>query len=104
MFACAGTKRKYSEDACFESAPTFTPGTGSKREVWSLRDVIFTDHVTNVRVGSVVKIDGIYAAVHYPAVSDEELAQVSLDNCRLLRKDDLVVKIECEIREIHDNV
>ena len=59
--------------------------------MWSLRDVIFTDHVTNVKVGSVVKLDGNYVAVHYPALRPEELSTANLDNCRLLRKDELVV-------------
>ena len=62
-----------------------------KSEVWSLRDIIFTDHVTNVKVGSVVKLDGNYVAVHYPALSPDELSTANLDNCRLLRKDELVV-------------
>lgn len=60
-------------------------------EEWSLRDVIFVDHVTNLTVGSVVKLDGNYAAVHYPALEDEELPQVDISKCRLLRKEELVV-------------
>lgn len=49
------------------------------------------DHVTNLNVGSVVKLDGNYAAVHYPALGDEELSQVDISKCRLLRKEELVV-------------
>lgn len=64
-----------------------------KSEVWSLRDVIFTEHVTNVRVGTVVKLDGNYVAVHYPALSPDELSTANLENCRLLRKDELIVRL-----------
>ncbi len=63
-------------------------------EEWSLRDVIFVDHVTNLTVGSVVKLDGNYAAVHYPALGDEEdLSQVDINKCRLVRKEELVVSV-----------
>ena len=62
-----------------------------KVEEWYLRDVIFVDHVTNLNIGSVVKLDGNYVAVHYPALEDEELQQVDISKCRLLRKDELVV-------------
>lgn len=66
--------------------------SASKTEDWSLRDVIFVDHVTNLNVGSVVKLDGNYAAVHYPALEEEELSQVDISKCRLLRKEELVVR------------
>ena len=48
--------------------------------------------MTNVRVGTVVKLDGNYVAVHYPALSADELSTANLENCRLLRKDELVVR------------
>ena len=84
MDSISGTKRKFSEtDSSGSSA--------SKIEEWSLRDVIFVDHVTNLNVGSVVKLDGSYAAVHYPALDDDELLQVDISKCRLLRKEELVV-------------
>ena len=82
-----GSKRRHSDDSCQDGRFSQTP----KSETWSLRDVIFTDHVTNVKVGSVVKLDGNYVAVHYPALSPDELSGANLDNCRLLRKDELVV-------------
>ena len=87
-----GSKRRHSDDSCQDGSSRF--GEVPKSEVWSLRDVIFTDHVTNVKVGSVVKLDGNYVAVHYPALSPDELSTANLDNCRLLRKDELVVHIE----------
>ncbi len=81
----SGTKRKYPEVDEGESSQ-------SKVEDWSLRDVIFVDHVTNLNVGSVLKLDGSYAAVHYPALGDDQdLSQVDISKCRLLRKEELVV-------------
>ncbi len=67
----------------------------TKREEWSLRDVVFTDHVTNHKEGSVVKVDGNYVAVHYPPLDPTQLSQVNLASCRLLRKDELVVSGLC---------
>ena len=86
-----GTKRRYHDDGV----------VGGREELWSLHDVIFTDRVQSVRVGRVVKIDGLFAAVHFP-VSGEDVEGESgdevmeegdgvLERCRLLRKDDLVV-------------
>ena len=94
---CAGSKRRHSDDSCPDGSSTrfsLVP----KSEVWSLRDVIFTDHVTNVKVGSVVKLDGNYVAVHYPALNPDELSAANLDKCRLLRKDELVVRL-CNSRQ-----
>ena len=81
-----GTKRRLSDDG---------GGEGGKEELWCLHDVIFTDRVQSVRVGKVVKIDGLFAAVHFPGRGEGEPmagegAEV-LESCRLLRKDDLVV-------------
>lgn len=60
--------------------------------MWSLRDVIFTEIMQTVKVGTVVKVDGCYMAVHYPALDPgSDLSQVNLSNCRLLRRDELVV-------------
>ena len=87
-----GMKRRYHDD-----------GVGCREELWSLQDVIFTDRVQSVRVGRVVKIDGLFAAVHFPVrceggrgEEEEEAMEEGeeggmLDRCRLLRKDDLVV-------------
>ena len=85
-----GAKRRHSDDSCVDEL-TSHYSRAPKSEVWSLRDVIFTDHVVNMKVGSVVKLDGNYVAVHYPALSPDELSTANLDNCRLLRKDELVV-------------
>ena len=87
-----GSKRRHSDDSCQDGSSSRFAEV-PKSEVWSLRDIIFTDHVTNVKVGSVVKLDGNYVAVHYPALSADELSTANLDNCRLLRKDELVVHI-----------
>lgn len=85
-----GTKRSHSDDGPYPVSVSAPP---TRTEVWSLRDVIFTDHVTNLREGSIVKIDGNYAAVHYPALEASQLGQANLEGCRLLRKDDLVVSV-----------
>ena len=48
--------------------------------------------MTNLHIGSVVKLDGSYVAVHYPALEDgQELAQVDIEKCRLLRREELMV-------------
>ncbi len=78
-----GSKRTFSE--------MMEGGQEEKVEEWSLRDVIFVDHVTNLNVGVVVKLDGNYVAVHYPAIEGEELSQVDISKCRLLLKDEMVV-------------
>jgi len=67
-------------------------GADEKVEEWSLRDVVFVDHVTNLNVGVVVKLDGNYVAVHYPVIEEEELSQVDISKCRLLLKDEMVVR------------
>lgn len=91
-----GMKRRYHDD-----------GVGGREEMWSLHDVIFTDRVQSVRVGRVVKIDGLFAAVHFPGKNErgrkegeeekmeeeEKEGDGLLDRCRLLRKDDLVVRL-----------
>ena len=53
--------------------------------------------MTNLKEGSVVKLDGSYAAVHYPPLDSTELSQVNLESCRLLRKDELVVSVPCDV-------
>lgn len=95
----AGSKRKFSEtfgdvEADRHGSDPAGGGSSKKLEDWSLRDVIFVDHVTNMNVGSVVKLDGSYVAVHYPALQEnEEISQVDISKCRLLRKEELVVSV-----------
>ena len=79
----AGSKRKLSEDSGGDG--------GGKEEFWSLKNVIFTDSLHTLKMGTVVKLDGGYAAVHFPALEHGEEDTVSLTNCRLLKKDDLIV-------------
>lgn len=70
--------------------------------MWSLRDVVFlTPPLSSTPLGSVVKLDGLYAAVLFPSLSpaqadykeaESEGGEKSvLSQCRLLRKDDLLV-------------
>ncbi|CAI8024034.1 E3 ubiquitin-protein ligase UBR5 [Geodia barretti] len=98
-----GVKRRYHDD-----------GAGGREEQWSLHDVIFTDRVQSVRVGRVVKIDGLFAAVHFPGrregvrreggEGEEKMEEGEeggvLGRCRLLRKDDLVLATESLTRKV----
>lgn len=73
----------------------------SKRdeEEWPLKEVVFLEDVKSVPLGRVLKVDGAYAAVRFPTVSKdgkeavpsttEELTTL-LQDCRLVRKDDLI--------------
>lgn len=66
-------------------------------ELWSLRDVVFlSPPLSSTPLGTVVKLDGLYAAVLFPTLNegegpDEEGDKSVLSHCRLLRRDDLVV-------------
>lgn len=66
-------------------------------EEWLLRDVIFVEDVRSVPVGKVLKVDGAYAAVRFPTShckdKDSKEADDILQDCRLLRRDDLQVDI-----------
>lgn len=81
-------------------------------EEWVLKDVIFIEDVKNVPIGRVLKVDGAYAAVRFPSNKDysgkeakdlvvpansgsEDPASL-LQDCRLLRKDELQVSDDCE--------
>lgn len=71
-------------------------------EEWALRDVIFVEDVRSVPAGRVLKVDGAYAAVKFPSTSggprgdhrdgkDPDDTVSLLQDCRLMRKDDLQV-------------
>ena len=85
-----GVKRRYHDDSVVVH-----------EELWSLHDVIFTDRVQSIRIGKVIKIDGLFAAVQFPVSNDNDDDVMDdgggderdgiLERCRLLRKDDLVV-------------
>ncbi|XP_045542475.1 E3 ubiquitin-protein ligase UBR5 isoform X3 [Papilio machaon] len=74
---------------------------GSKRdeEEWPLKEVVFLEDVKSVPLGRVLKVDGAYAAVRFPTMGKdgkEVLPSTTddwttvLQDCRLVRKDDLV--------------
>ncbi|GBL96595.1 E3 ubiquitin-protein ligase UBR5 [Araneus ventricosus] len=73
-------------------------GDRKEEEAWALKDVIFVEDVKNAPVGKVVKVDGVYAAVsfsnsnstHQFGSSNEDLSTL-LQECRLMRKDELLV-------------
>ena len=46
-------------------------------EDWSLKDVIFVEDSRNVPVGRVLKVDGPYAAVKFPATATASSASAS---------------------------
>ena len=72
-------------------------------EDWHLRDVVFVEDVKTLPIGKVIKVDGNYVAVKF--LSKEKEKEIKdkdyIDNieeptklladCRLLRKDELVV-------------
>lgn len=64
-------------------------------EKWPLRDVIFVEDVRSVPTGRVLKVDGHYAAVRFPSTHTRERdakdADDILQDCRLMRKDELQV-------------
>lgn len=66
-------------------------------EEWLLRDVIFVEDVRSVPAGRVLKVDGAYAAVRFPtghSRGDRDVVKDAddvLQDCRLMRKDDLQV-------------
>jgi len=88
-------------------APPSDEDKRGDEEEWVLKDVIFIEDVKNVPVGRVLKVDGAYAAVRFPAnkyyCGKEAKALVNsastgnedpvslLQDCRLLRKDELQV-------------
>ncbi|KAI1289573.1 E3 ubiquitin-protein ligase UBR5 [Halotydeus destructor] len=72
--------------------PSFKEDEKKDEETWMLKDVIFLEDVKNYPVGRVIKIDGAYAAVRFHSkdslLSSDGACDV-LQDCRLLRKDDL---------------
>ncbi|CAK9249869.1 unnamed protein product [Sphagnum jensenii] len=65
-------------------------------ETWNLKDVIFVEDVKNIPIGRVLKVDGSYAAVRFNSSRDHNYSQSEgsdvqslLQECRLLRKDEL---------------
>lgn len=71
--------------------------TRKDEEEWHLRDVIFVEDMRNIPTGRVLKVDGAYAAVRFPSVqtrdkdTTRDLDEI-LQDCRLMRKDELQVR------------
>ncbi|XP_022088728.1 E3 ubiquitin-protein ligase UBR5-like isoform X2 [Acanthaster planci] len=66
-------------------------------EVWALTDVVFVEDIRSVPIGRVLKVDGAYVAVKFPslepvpdATNDCDVPSL-LQDCRLLRKDELQI-------------
>ncbi|GFO10305.1 E3 ubiquitin-protein ligase ubr5 [Plakobranchus ocellatus] len=67
-----------------------------KEERWALRQVVFVEDVKSVQLGKVLKVDGACAAVRFhrdadSAGSSKDDIPSLLQDCRLLRKDELQV-------------
>ena len=78
-------------------------------EDWHLRDVVFVEDVKTLPIGKVIKVDGCYVAVKFFSKDSKEKEKDKdysnpdnkdsiveeptklLADCRLLRKDELVV-------------
>ncbi|XP_038051829.1 E3 ubiquitin-protein ligase UBR5-like [Patiria miniata] len=66
-------------------------------EVWALTDVVFVEDIRSVPIGRVLKVDGAYVAVKFPSL--EPVPDITTDcdvpsllqDCRLLRKDELQI-------------
>ncbi|XP_045510523.1 E3 ubiquitin-protein ligase UBR5 isoform X7 [Colias croceus] len=74
-------------------------GTKRDEEEWPLKEVVFLEDVKSVPLGRVLKVDGAYAAVRFPSVGKDGKEIIPstpddwtalLQDCRLVRKDDLV--------------
>ena len=102
-----GSQKKHKRPA-----PRSDEDKRGDEEEWVLKDVIFIEDVKNVPIGRVLKVDGAYAAVKFPSNKDyggkeakdlvssgnEDPASL-LQDCRLLRKDELqVVKSGSSLR------
>ena len=102
-----GSQKKHKRPA-----PRNEEDKRTDEEEWVLKDVIFIEDVKNVPIGRVLKVDGAYAAVRFPSNKDysgkeakdlvsngsEDPASL-LQDCRLLRKDELqVVKSGSSLR------
>jgi hypothetical protein len=65
-------------------------------EYWPLDEVIFIEDCKVAPIGKVVKIDGSLVLVKFPSkateITEANIDINNLENCRILRKDDLQVK------------
>jgi E3 ubiquitin-protein ligase EDD1 len=78
--------------------PSVKEGSEKKdEEEWNLKDVVFVEDSKNIPIGRVLKIDGSYAVINFnqagtvakDSTTKEEDVTAVLQNCRLLRLDDL---------------
>ncbi|XP_036356729.1 E3 ubiquitin-protein ligase UBR5 isoform X2 [Octopus sinensis] len=67
-------------------------------ENWPLKTVIFVEDIKTVPIGKVLKVDGAYAAIKFQPKETDQMGSASkedpsavLQDCRLLRKDELQV-------------
>lgn len=61
----------------------------------SFSDVVFVEDVRSIPVGRVLKVDGQYAAVRFPPANGTEIKdEPDWQDCRLMKKDDLQVRLD----------
>ncbi|XP_071962133.1 E3 ubiquitin-protein ligase UBR5-like [Antedon mediterranea] len=96
-----GTKRP-----CQSPTPT-KDNEKNEWDVWPLKDVVFVEDIHTVPIGKVLKVDGAYVAVRFPTLetvsetTDSEVPAV-LQDCRLLRKDELQVLKNGSVPKVPD--
>ncbi|CAF4062686.1 unnamed protein product [Rotaria sp. Silwood2] len=66
-------------------------------EYWPLDEVIFIEDCRVAPIGKVMKIDGSLVLVKFPSKNNNDTNDINIDtnnleNCRILRKDDLLVR------------
>jgi hypothetical protein len=73
-------------------------------EYWPLDEVIFIEDCKVAPIGKVVKIDGSLVLVKFPSkatdITEANIDINNLENCRILRKDDLQVKFRIFLKLI----
>lgn len=73
--------------------------SAGEEEDWPMSEVVMVEDARNMPVGRVLKVDGNYAAVRFPKDGESvaaplrtsEDASALLSDCRLLKKEDLIV-------------
>lgn len=99
---CSDTTLPSTSQKRAKKGPTVKEGNEKKdEEEWNLKDVVFVEDSKNIPMGRVLKIDGAYAVIKFTQantsvpvgkdavpVKEEDVATL-LQECRLLRLDDL---------------
>ena len=106
------SSKRQKRNQIFGSDSSSQDNKTREEEEWPLKDVVFVEDVRGVPTGRVVKVDGSYVAVKFPSIQkdkdkDAEDTVALLQDCRLLRKDDVqVIKSSstCRAPDCHQKV